>query len=69
MIENELQYEVTKKWAKHFSDAIARADELDKEQPTIDPRIKKAIVDSYHSQLDELNASIKEYEHRHVSDR
>jgi len=60
MIENSKQYEVTKAAAKKFSKAyqsiLARTD--------LHPMQKQAYLDSYASQIAELNAELHEYEDR-----
>lgn len=59
MIENKLQYSITKEWKRRFSVAL---EEEKHEISTLDPILHKAVIDSLQSQIDDLADQIKEYE-------
>ncbi len=59
MIENERQYIITKAQARKFRDALSQFDER---RTDLEPALLKAQKDAMRSQLDELEAQVKEYE-------
>lgn len=60
MIENEKQYQVTKKWLEAFKQS-RQAVEADENRPAEQKRI---YLEAYASQIDELSEQIAEYEKR-----
>ena len=64
MIENELQYRITKETAEQFALALSNAREDSSASSNVDPLLQKACEDGLRSQLDELRAQLADYEAR-----
>lgn len=60
MITNERQYRISKSEAERFEQALAGSDE---HTARLHPLLRQAMRDGLQSQLDELRAQIKAYEH------
>lgn len=63
MIENELQYKLTKKQASNFRDAIEK---LNNSTEAIHPLLKEIHLESLQGMLDELTEQIEEYERKMI---
>jgi len=59
MITNERQYRITRGWVARFEQA--RAD-VEHQGATLDPRARRAFLDQYESQLEELRAELDAYD-------
>lgn len=59
MIENELQYRITKSEADKFAEALEHVDE---ENANLHPRLRQAMRESLDSQLQDLQRELAEYD-------
>ncbi|MDQ2827678.1 MAG: helix-turn-helix domain-containing protein [Chloroflexota bacterium] len=59
MIENDLQYQITKSEADKFAEAVTYSDE---ENANLHPRLRQAMRESLESQLQDLRRELAEYE-------
>jgi hypothetical protein len=67
VIENDLQYDLTKKAAERFARALS---EMNRQSPAADavhPVLRRAQEESIRSELEVLRAELREYEHRRAS--
>jgi len=62
MIRNEKQYRITKAEAKKFKEALESFDERPEAHPGVAPRLIRAMKEAMASELEILQAQIKEYE-------
>lgn len=59
MITNELQYRITKRWAKRFEQAVAQVED---QHADLHPRLRQAMREGFESQLEELRQQLATYE-------
>jgi hypothetical protein len=69
VIENELQYDLTRAAAERFERALAELGRRSSSEDEIHPLLRKAQEDSIHSELEVLQAQLREYESRRSSAR
>lgn len=62
MIKNDRQYRITRAAAEKFEDALRRLESGEDRIADVDPAIGQAERDAVRSQLDELNAQLREYD-------
>jgi ribosome-binding protein aMBF1 (putative translation factor) len=62
MIKNERQYRITRAQAEKFKAALAHAREISSERTEMHPLLLQAQVDALRSQLEDLEADVREYE-------
>ena len=63
MIENDRQYGITREWASRFQERLEKLRKQPRDEQ-INPILLKAQDDSLKSQLESLEAEMREYESR-----